>query len=360
MELISIIVPVYKVEQYLMRCLDSIREQTYPNLEIILVDDGSPDNCGMICDDYVKKDSRIQVIHKQNAGLGMARNSGLEVATGKYVVFVDSDDWLKPNMVQTLVTAAQQYSAEMVICGYSVVPQNGIPRECPVCKDTERYEGTEQIYQKILAPIIGPKWINGAEDVQEMCVWTNLYSMDLIRKYNLRFVNEREYLSEDYFFNISYITKAQTIVRVPELLYCYRYNETSLSNTFRPNRVKLMNNLIGSAIELLRAEGIYDRMSDRLKRTYMKKLRHNLMLISEAKITKQEKKLQYEYALRNEVATAVLIDFPKNEVPLQERILVFLLKRQQVAVMRTYIKMQIVLIGVRQWVHALNSEHTKK
>lgn len=353
MELISVIVPVYKVEQYLTRCLDSVREQTYHNLEIILVDDGSPDKCGLICDDYAKQDARIRVIHKQNAGLGMARNSGLEVATGKYVIFVDSDDWMELDMVETLVRAAQQHSAEMVICGHRVVPQNGVPRERPVCKDTERYEGAEQILHKILAPIIGPKWINGTEDVQEMCVWTNLYSMDLIREYNLRFVNEREYLSEDYFFNISYITKAQTIVRVPELLYCYRYNETSLSNTFRPNRVKLMNNLIGSAMELLRTEGIYDMMSERLKRTYMKKLRHNLMLISEAEITNQEKRAQYEYALQNEVATAVLVAFPKNEVPLQERILVFLLARQQVFLMRVYIKMQLILLELRQWVHAL-------
>ena len=353
MDLISVIVPIYKVEQYLKKCLDSVCAQTYQELEIILVDDGSPDNCGAICDDYAKRDARIQVLHKQNAGLGLARNSGLEVATGKYVIFVDSDDWMELDMVETLVRAAQQHSAEMVICGYRVVPQSGIPRECPVCKSTERYEGAEQILPQILAPIVGPKWINGAEDVQEMCVWTNLYSVDLIREYNLRFVNEREFLSEDFFFNISYITKAKTIVRVPELLYCYRYNETSLSNAFRPNRVKLLNNLIGRAIDLLRTEGIYDMMSDRLKRTYIKKLRHGLMHVSQAKLTGKEKRAQYEYALQSEITKVVLTDYPKNEVPLKEKILVVLLENQQVILTHVYLKIQVVLIAFRQWMRTL-------
>ena len=106
-------------------------------------------------------------------------------------------------------------------------------------------------------------------------------------------------------------------------------------------------------MELLRAEGIYDMMSDRLKRTYMKKLRHNLMLISEAEITNKEKRAQYEYAFQNEIVTAVLMEFPKNEVPLKERILVSLLENQQVSLMRAYIKMQMVLIGFRQWGRAL-------
>ena len=355
MELVSIIIPIYKVEPYLEKCLNSVCTQTYQKLEIILVDDGSPDRCGTICDDYAKSDARIRVIHKQNAGLGMARNSGLEVATGKYVVFVDSDDWMESDMVQTLVNAAQQYSAEMVICGYRVVPQSGIPRECPVCKAMERYESTEQILEKILAPIIGPKWVNGMEDVQEMCVWTNLYSMDLIREYNLCFVNEREYLSEDYFFNISYITKAQTIVRVPALLYCYRYNETSLSNAFRPNRVKLLNNLMERAIELLQAEGIYDMISDRLKRTYIKKLRHGLMHVSQAEITNKEKREQYTYALQSETIQLVLVDYPKNVVPIKERILLVLVEKQWISMLHGYLKLQCVLIRLRKWICAVLS-----
>lgn len=100
--LISVIVPVYKVEKYLARCIDSILVQTYSNLEIILVDDGSPDNCGEICDNYACKDSRIQVIHKKNEGLGFARNSGMEICNGEYIMFLDSDDYISPDAVQVL------------------------------------------------------------------------------------------------------------------------------------------------------------------------------------------------------------------------------------------------------------------
>ena len=92
--LVTIVVPIYNVEKYLTRCVDSIINQTYQNLEIILVDDGSPDNCPRICDEYAKKDHRIKVIHKINAGLGMARNTGIENATGKYICFFDSDDYI--------------------------------------------------------------------------------------------------------------------------------------------------------------------------------------------------------------------------------------------------------------------------
>ncbi|HCI64916.1 MAG TPA: glycosyl transferase, partial [Clostridiales bacterium] len=103
--LISVIVPVYRVEAFLPRCLDSIRGQTYKNLEIILVDDGSPDNCGKICDEYAEMDSRIRVIHKKNGGLSSARNAGLDVAVGDYIGFVDSDDWIAPEMYETLLGA---------------------------------------------------------------------------------------------------------------------------------------------------------------------------------------------------------------------------------------------------------------
>ena len=100
MVLVSVIVAIYNVEKYLKQCIESIQKQTYKNLEIILVNDGSLDNCGYMCDEYLKNDSRIKVIHKKNEGLGLARNSGLEIATGKYVVFVDSDDWIDRHMIE--------------------------------------------------------------------------------------------------------------------------------------------------------------------------------------------------------------------------------------------------------------------
>ena len=111
--LISVIIPVYKVESYLRQCVDSVLRQTYKNLEIILVDDGSPDNCGIICDEYKEKDNRIKVIHKQNGGLSDARNAGLRIMTGSYVAFVDSDDWIESIMYETLLSNLLVYDADI-------------------------------------------------------------------------------------------------------------------------------------------------------------------------------------------------------------------------------------------------------
>lgn len=116
-ETISVIVPVYKVEAYLHKCLDSIAGQTYPHLEVILVDDGSPDGCGAICDTYAAKDRRFRVIHKDNGGVASARNAGLTAATGKWIGWVDPDDWIERDMYQYLMEKAQQHKAEMAVCG---------------------------------------------------------------------------------------------------------------------------------------------------------------------------------------------------------------------------------------------------
>lgn len=118
---ISIIVPVYKVEPYLRKCLDSIVGQTYQNLEIILVDDGSPDNCGAICDAYAARDERIRVIHKANGGVASARNAGLDTATGDYIGWVDSDDWIEADMFECLLKGAETYGADIVVCGRAEV-----------------------------------------------------------------------------------------------------------------------------------------------------------------------------------------------------------------------------------------------
>ena len=115
---ISVIVPVYNVEKYLEKCIDSILSQTFKNFEIILVDDGSTDSCGIICDEYERLDNRVKVIHKINGGLSSARNSGLEIASGEYVAFVDSDDWIDKNMYQELYNEAKKNNADIVQCKF--------------------------------------------------------------------------------------------------------------------------------------------------------------------------------------------------------------------------------------------------
>lgn len=118
---VSIIVPVYKVESTLNRCVDSIRKQTLEDIEIILVDDGSPDNCPRMCDDLAIIDERIKVIHKTNGGLGYARNSGNKIASGEYIAFIDSDDYIEPNMMQRLYDFASKKNCDVVYGGYNII-----------------------------------------------------------------------------------------------------------------------------------------------------------------------------------------------------------------------------------------------
>lgn len=125
MELVSVVVPVYKVEEYLDKCVRSIRRQTYPDLEIILVDDGSPDRCKEMCDGYAAEDERIHVIHKENGGLGDARNAGIQKASGKYLLFVDSDDWIHEALVERAVETAEEHGADIVLFDYVGVEENG-------------------------------------------------------------------------------------------------------------------------------------------------------------------------------------------------------------------------------------------
>ena len=123
--LISVIVPVYNVEQYIHQCVDSILSQTYKNLEIILVDDGSPDNCPAICDEYARNDDRVKIIHQENGGISAARNSALDLCTGEYIAFVDSDDWIESNAYEEMMSEMQKKDLDVVFCGVNVITADG-------------------------------------------------------------------------------------------------------------------------------------------------------------------------------------------------------------------------------------------
>ena len=170
--LISIIVPAYKVEPYIRKCVESIICQTYRQIEVILVDDGSPDNCGVICDEYAQKDDRITVIHKKNGGLSSARNAGLDIATGEYLMFVDGDDWVEPEFCKTALKLAEKNDVQMVSFGYNMVFANA--------------DGTLTCKKKRLSPPEG--FMDASEAVRHMIqhdyvmnnhVWNKLYKRSL-------------------------------------------------------------------------------------------------------------------------------------------------------------------------------------
>lgn len=179
--LISVIVPVYNVEKLLPKCLDSILAQTHENLEIILVDDGTKDRGGILCDEYAAKDSRIRVIHKENGGLSSARNAGLDVARGEYIGFVDSDDWIEPEMYETMLALAKKHDVKMVCAGrYDVSERTGEKRK-GLCPEREEVVSGEELAGRIFL------W-QGLDSA----AWDKLYHRSLwqTRRYPLGRVNE--------------------------------------------------------------------------------------------------------------------------------------------------------------------------
>ena len=218
-ELISVIVPVYKVEPYLRKCIDSIINQTYKNLEIILVDDGSPDNCGKICDEYAEKDSRIVVIHKENGGLSDARNAGIDTAKGEYLTFIDSDDWITENYIKYLYDLLNKYTADISGCNYTVVRDDGI-----YVKDKNSFF-EDRFYQK---------GKNFNELFSIMLYEENVYNSSCSKLYrktlfsNIRFPGNKIY--EDTRTTPKLLHKCNKIIFGYERHYFYFMREQSITN----------------------------------------------------------------------------------------------------------------------------------
>lgn len=231
--LVSVIVPVYRVEKYLDRCLNSIVDQTYKDIEIILVDDGSPDSCPKMCDEWAKKDNRIKVIHKQNEGLTSARKAGLFIADGEYVLFIDSDDYIELNMVELLVTKAIETDLDMVLCSYYKDSDILIPVSMSYDKDLTT---KEEIRDFFILPIIRPMNDNISTN-GFMC--TKLYKKSMIKdKY---FASEREYYTEDVVFNSLMALDINGIAIVNKPLYHYCENEDSLTKKYREDKFEMWN-----------------------------------------------------------------------------------------------------------------------
>ena len=205
MKLISVIIPVYKVEPYLDRCVQSIVDQTYRDLEIILVDDGSPDRCPEMCDAWAEKDSRIRVIHKENGGLSDARNSGMAAATGEYISFIDSDDWIAPEMLERLVKALVRDDSDIAACAVDMVWEDGRQNEALTVRQNlilERNEAQQALLQ---------------ETFLKQPVWYKLYRRKTIC--NISFVVGKYH--EDVFWSYQAIGNARRVSLIDYVGYYY-------------------------------------------------------------------------------------------------------------------------------------------
>lgn len=205
--MISIIVPVYNVEKYLPRCIDSILQQSYRDLELILVDDGSPDDCGRICDVYAEKDARITVIHQKNSGVSAARNAGLDRAKGMFVGFVDPDDYIAPDMYQEMIGVMKSTDAELAICGYNYVDEDG--------KIDERRRYPLAVSESLTQEELMKRFSDMPPSIR-LGVWNKLFKKNLL--HDLKFM-EGLHSSEDVLFLTEYACMINKAIVVHKPLY---------------------------------------------------------------------------------------------------------------------------------------------
>ena len=214
--LISVIIPVYKVEKYIVKCVESILAQTYRNLEIILVDDGSPDNCPGICDEFAALDTRVRVIHKDNSGVSDARNIGLNVAKGEYIGFIDSDDWIAPNMYETLLASIIKYDADIAVCDYQICNyMNNYSREGGAMPNElkDRCLNKEQLIFEVLQPYGGFFTV----------IWNKLYHRSVFEE--IRFPSGKHV--EDEFILHKIVMASKRTICIPDVLYYYLQRDDS-------------------------------------------------------------------------------------------------------------------------------------
>ena len=233
---VTVVIPVYNVEKYLDRCVSSVVNQTYGNLEIILVDDGSPDRCPQMCDEWAKRDSRIKTVHKQNAGLGMARNTGIDNATGEYICFFDSDDYIEPDTIEECVQMARREFADIVSFGNDRITQEGVVLSKRIPNPPKTVFSDKEINRMLLPKALSYDPKTGENWYLSLSGCFALFSMSLIEQHHWRFVSEREIICEDFYSVLKLYAKAKKIAIVSKIFYHYTVNSASLSHTYREDR----------------------------------------------------------------------------------------------------------------------------
>ena len=237
--IISVIMPVYKTEEsHLRKAIESIINQSYRELEIVLVDDGSPDQCGTICDTYAGTDNRVQVIHKENGGVSSARNCGLETVTGDYIFFVDSDDTLEENAIEILFSITKTANSDITICSCRHIKKKN--------KESEHCDNVQQRLKTVSSSEAVKNLsynVHVFEELEPTAVWGKLYKKSAVQ--NLKF-NENMNIGEDFVFNYFANCNSKVVTYCNLKLYNYNFVETSLMNnkTYSPKLIRSFEELV--------------------------------------------------------------------------------------------------------------------
>ncbi|PXX52508.1 glycosyl transferase family 2 [Hungatella effluvii] len=325
MKKVSIIAPVYNVEKYIKRCIDSILEQTYSDIEVILVDDGSKDSTGKICDEYAISDQRIKVVHKENGGLGIARNSGLEMATGDFVTFIDGDDSITNDHIKKMVKALEKDDADTCLAGHTKIYADSRVEHINVCAG-KIFKG-EEVKNEILTRMVGSN--PDGSDYIEMSVCMVLLSKKIIDEFGLRFHSERDFISEDLIFDFDYYPRSKKAVVIDDVGYYYYDNEGSLTTKYNPKRFEKQKEMTREVIERAKYIGIYEKCEQRILNTFVSISRYCIKL--EQKFSNNSYKTYKTNAtkiLKDAFLQKALTDIDNGNIPIKSRIVNIMMNRQ--------------------------------
>ena len=337
---VTVVLPIYNVEKYLNRCVKSVVNQTYQNLEIILVDDGSPDSCPEICDEWAKKDSRIKVVHKKNAGLGYARNTGIENATGEYICFFDSDDYIALDTIEKAYRLACKEIADVVVFGYCQVRSNGKTGKTLIpCPKKLIYESNE-IQEIFLPSLIGPDTSTGESTNLWMSVCGALYSMKLIDKVNWRLVSERDIISEDVYSLLWLYKDVNKVAVIPEALYFYCENVASLTHTYRADRFDRIKQFYKACMDACDKLGYSDKVRQRLAYPFISNTIAAMKMIVTADMSENQRKIAFNSICTDEELNDVLSVIDIRKEKWTRKALILALKNKQFGVCRMLVRMK--------------------
>lgn len=323
--MISIIVPIYKTEKYIQKCISSIACQTNKDIEIILVDDGSPDNCPKICDEWAEKDNRIKVIHKDNGGLVSARKAGLETASGEYVGFVDGDDFIEPDMFEKIQTMISKYKPDMVLCDFYY--------DFGDKTEESRQLFTKEFYNKQnLISDLYPKMLYSGTFYKfgiNPCCWSKVYKKELLEK-NLQLVDNRIKMGEDAAFTYPCLLDAKTVCTISKPLYHYIINKNSMTQCYDES-LKSILLLPYNRIKEKNTESCFD-ISPQLN--YYLLYLVNFLIRNEI-AGGNVKKIINEILDNKDIVNAIKMVEP-NSLPLHTKIIAFAIKKKSKIILNLY------------------------
>jgi len=331
---VSIIVPVYNAEKYLKRCVNSLQNQTLEDIEIILVDDSSTDSSLSICKKMAEEDLRIKVIHKVNGGAGLARNEALKIATGEYIGFADSDDFVEKEMFKTLYEKAVQYGSDLVMSGVLFVDGNMFSnkgervRKTYFDEDTQ-FDTTEDL-KKLRMGIVGSTPEDSDDSKYGMSIWKNLFKKEIIDKNSITFKSEREMLSEDALFMIDYISCIEKATGINEAFYNYCRNEDSISKSYKKDRFEKSLVFVSEAEKRFEKDIKKEEYQIYIDRFWQAMCRvlclQEIMYAKDNNIKYKDLKKRLKMVCTHSLTARVLKSYPICTLPLMQRIFAYAMK----------------------------------